>query len=130
MRERLVLERPCLPRTSMYSINRMTEGCGNTKCCERSTRSPSSSTTSAEPFHTSRTARGMLTMPSASYDAFNNKTFRVSVIGTPEGRGLRVDESQNCELSSIVYPLSSILNSQSSILNPQSSILYPRSSIL
>src|SRR6185503_13253926 len=122
MRERLVLERPCLPRTSMYSINRMTDGCGKTKCCERRTRSPSSSTTSAEPFHTSRTARGMLTMPSASYDAFNNKTFRVSVIGTPgpriedrgsriENRGLRIDESQNCDifdpLSSILYPLSS-----------------------
>src|SRR6185503_18832310 len=139
MRDRLVLERPCLPRTSMYSINRMTDGCGNTKCCERRTRSPSSSTTSAEPFQTSRTERGTLTIPSASYEAFNSKTFRVSAIETPwgrgsriENRGLRIDASQvvNYLRSSILDPLFSILYSRPSILDPLFSILYPRSSIL
>src|SRR6185295_16243141 len=113
---------------------------------ERRTRSPSSSTTSAEPFQTSRTERGTLTIPSASYEAFNSKTFRVSAIETPwgrgsriENRGLRIDASQVVNylrssildpLSSILDPLFSILYSRSSILDPLFSILYSRSSIL
>ena len=66
IRARLLAERLCRVRTSMYSIRRMTEGIRNEKCWERRTLFPSGSTASAVPFQTNLTARATSTVPSGS----------------------------------------------------------------
>src|SRR6185369_377930 len=59
---------------------RITDGTGNSACAERSTRSPSHSSTNTVFLNVMTIARATLTVPSGSYVWFSNKTLPLSAI--------------------------------------------------